>query len=138
MLWKHRPSARALTAITEIIRSEADPNTLFFVGKHGLHVSTSDAGHTYTAVSHHESLGDVKLHPHSGAIIMAASLTQRCVDDTLDGVCFKQLYISRNHGSDWVRVANYVVQYEWAHSLPRAAADGLPPDSIFATVLRSQ
>lgn len=138
MAWKHRPNARALEQITEIIRSDADPSTLFFVGKQGLHVSTSDAGHTYVAVSHHESLGEVKLHPHSSSIIMASSLTKRCSSSKVDGECFKQLYVSRNRGEDWVKVANYVVQFEWAHTLPRAAADGLPADSIFATVLREQ
>lgn len=130
--------ARSLNHIVQVIQSEADPNTLFFVGKHGLHVITSDAGHTYHAVSHHESLQEVKLHPHSSQIIMAASLTRRCVSTEVEGECFKQLYISRNGGEDWTRVANYVVQFDWAHTLPRAAADGLPPDSIFATVLREQ
>jgi len=100
-----------MTGVTAIVKNE---HVVLFLGENGLHVMSRDHGRTYTPIYHAERLSDFKLHPRKAGWMLASTLTRRCYTADADGLCFKNLMLSQDHGETWRAVQEYVVQYDWA------------------------
>ncbi len=111
--------------------SPSDPATIFFLGEHGQHVATRDAGLTYYPVLF--PLIEIRLHP-SQPWLLSSVMTPACgraphpSDEAIYSAlrfreraranCYKQLFLSQDFGKTWRHLYNYVVQYDWAPKAP--------------------
>jgi hypothetical protein len=136
--WGMRGSDESLSTVTSMLKSPADALVVFFTGNKGMHFVTKDGGATYSPVSFTEVLGEVKLHPENSQLILAASLSQRCSDNKAGGACFKKLFASRDAGATWKFLQDYVVQFDWAHSMKNGMAEALPEEAIIYSAVEAK
>lgn len=80
----------------------------------------------------------VKLHPTNPDLLLASSMSAKCSRSDSQGFCYKNLFVSKDFGQTWKFLTFYVVQFDWAHSLKGEQANGLPFDSIFATLFNTK
>lgn len=99
---------------------------------------TTDGGRSYSALNHHEVLGEFKLHPKTRDLMLASSLSHRCSHVDAEGVCYKNMYASHDLGKTWRFLTHYVVQFDWAHNMKRGQADHLAEDAVFATIMSAR
>lgn len=126
-------------SIKKIVVSKADPKVVFLTSTGTTHFMTCDCGLTWSAVyTAQVNFDNVILHPKDKKMILASAMTKDCSDSDSAGACFRNLYISKDHGKTWTYLMNYVVQFDWVHSLARDQAKGLPMDGIVATVFRTK
>jgi hypothetical protein len=122
--------------VKKIVISEKDDNFVIFVGTGANHFATKDGGKTYAKVNSKLPFHDIILHPTDTSLVLGSAMSKKCRSPEAEGLCYKNLYGSRDFGATWTFLTNYVVQFDWAHSLGRgqAAKGNIPVDSIFATV----
>ncbi|KAA0154607.1 hypothetical protein FNF27_01514 [Cafeteria roenbergensis] len=134
LTWQFHPS-ETIQAVTSMIKSPADPNMVFFTGDNGMHLLTRDGGATYEAVGAAEKLGEIRLHPKNTDMMLAAGLSERCGDRAAAGACYKRLFASLDGGKNWKMLHDYVVQFEWAHSMRNNMAGDYPQETIIYSAL---
>lgn len=126
----HLPVGTTLRGVTSITKSE---HLLVFLGEDGLHVASKDAGKTYFPIWHPEKLAEFKLHPTHPNMLLASTLTPRCYTAEEEGLCYKNLLFSSDHGDTWRLLQEYVVQFDWVRHM-KTHGHEYPEDAIFATV----
>mmetsp|Transcript_21062 Transcript_21062/g.34791 ORF Transcript_21062/g.34791 Transcript_21062/m.34791 type:complete len:896 (+) Transcript_21062:61-2748(+) len=109
--------------ITEFYLSPADPKKVFFLGFGTKHFVTKDQGETYQAVGNIVNtdralrLFNVKLHPQNSDLVLGGQYSRMCYGESASGDetgCNAELYLSRDFGKTWNRVARYITDFAWS------------------------
>ena len=124
--------------VKKLIVSPVDPNCVFVVGQGVNHWVTRDAGRSFQPVNSVVKFHDVIMHPTDKNRVLASSMAAKCHDAKASGLCYKSVYATENFGNSWIKVTDYVVQFDWAHNLGSHQADGLPTSAMFATVFNKK
>lgn len=66
-------------------------------------------------------------------MLLASTLTPRCYTAEEEGLCYKNLLFSSDHGDTWRLLQEYVVQFDWVRHM-KTHGHEYPEDAIFATV----
>jgi hypothetical protein len=137
--FKGAPSGtNTVRKVKKLVVSSVDANLVFIVGQGTSHWVTKDAGRTFVAVNSVVKFHDVVMHPADKTRILASSMAAKCHDAKANGLCYKSVYATEDFGASWIKVTDYVVQFDWAHNLGSHQADSLPPTAMFATVFNKK
>jgi len=113
-------------------------NHMVFLSDDRVHWATSNAGRSYTVISDVHRFHEVKLHPKHEKMMLTCVLSDKCHDSSESGFCFKKMYMSEDFGITWKFLADYIVQFDWAHNLQRGQADHLPKHAILASQFKTK
>lgn len=103
--------------VTNMIKSEADDNTVVFVGSKGVIWVSNNCGATMTAVNKDFQIKIIKLHPIEVNWFLAAE-AQKC--GPKDKKCIPghlTLYMTENMGQSWKLIARNIVHFEWPFNI---------------------
>mmetsp|Transcript_125093 Transcript_125093/g.348087 ORF Transcript_125093/g.348087 Transcript_125093/m.348087 type:complete len:871 (+) Transcript_125093:72-2684(+) len=113
------------TAVDQIVKSQADPNTLLVAGKQQAHFLSVNAGETWTRVRHRTTIHTFMFHKSRPKWALLSAWTDACEakkrkkndEDEEEqgerGPCNHMLYLTKDLGRTFVLVSSYVVQFSW-------------------------
>jgi len=113
--------------------SPVDTGRIFLLGPSTLHWTTDNGGRSYQLVNHNMRIHEVKMHPRQAESVLVSTMTERCHDMYANGVCYKNLFLSKDFGRSFKFMHHYIVQFDWAHSLPKHHANNYALETIFFT-----
>eukprot|EP00826_Nyctotherus_ovalis_P020499 TRINITY_DN16449_c0_g3_i1.p1 TRINITY_DN16449_c0_g3~~TRINITY_DN16449_c0_g3_i1.p1 ORF type:complete len:817 (-),score=226.63 TRINITY_DN16449_c0_g3_i1:147-2597(-) len=117
--------------VTRIVRSEADPEILVFIGNKGVHWITTNCGKSMRALSKDFIIGQIRMHPTLSNLMLATAI-EDCKDDD-DTICYfgtHSLYFTEDLGATWRQIAINVKQFEWPFNSNQIAV--VPETRIYA------
>jgi hypothetical protein len=132
----------------KLIKCKFHSTRLFIVGQGQTSLITKDAGKTWQQTHTEFELSAVSQNPTDGNLLLATAMTPKCSaqQQDADGECHKKLYVSRDWGTTWKTLAQYVVQADWLHKMgPEASAlagthtrQATPAHAIVATIMKTR
>ena len=100
-----------------MLQSPVNQELVIFLGSSGTHWITEDCGKSIRAINSGKKIKEFQFHPNERNWVLASAYTT-CDDfaDT-DEPCkiYKELYVSKDLGSTWTFVANYILQFGWGN-----------------------
>jgi hypothetical protein len=133
------PDTQPSGKVDRIILSTADPSTLALQGPSGLVWFSGDCAKTFKAVNQGRVIKDVKLHPTVKTWALSASW-EKC-SDFQNSACKtnKTIYFTRNSGTDWVSLTDFVVQFSWAQDgLDADLRERIPKERVLFSRVRDE
>ena len=87
-----------------------------FVGTKGINWVTEDCGQTIKSLNSGKKIEEFMYHPTQKGWALAASWT--ACEDFVDEPCriYKELYVTKDLGTKWTYLTNYVFDFEWGET----------------------
>jgi Sortilin, neurotensin receptor 3,/Sortilin, neurotensin receptor 3, C-terminal len=127
-------SSEPIKKIKKIIASPIDSKLIAFLGSEGTNWYSEDCGKNIKSLSYANPMEDFQFHPKIRNWCLAGSWT-KC-SDFEQGQCkkYRVLYLSKNLGSSWEPILDYVVQFSWGlQGLNPDIANNFPLERIYVT-----
>jgi hypothetical protein len=86
---------------------------LVFLGTHGINWITADCGRKVRALNHGRKIKEFIFHPTEKDWGLASAYT--LCEDFVNEPCriYKELFVTKDLGENWMLLADYVVQFNW-------------------------
>jgi hypothetical protein len=120
--------------VSRILESPIDKSLLILLGTHGINWIGEDCGRKVKALNHGRKIQEYAFHPLERDWGLASALT-KC-EDFVDQPCriYKELYVTRDLGTNWDFIGSYVTQFGWGIHDDTNIKSGIPKERILVTL----
>lgn len=132
--WKQISSEDKTMKVDKVIFSKADLKLVAFLGKDGKNWYSEDCGKTLKTLNYENLIEDFRFHPKMRSWGLAVSWA-KCSDvSEVDCSKTRVLYLTKDLGSTWSPILDFVVQFAWGHDgLNDKITKNLPIERIYVT-----
>ena len=109
--------------VIEMVQSPVNSNRIVFVDRHGEHLITGNCGQTFEKLSQSYKLTKFQFHPYNADIIIGSDSANN-------------LYLSRDAGAHWEKIASEIKQFAFAKYSDNAYFSS--KDRIFAVLTHAE
>ncbi|KAK2194656.1 bifunctional Sortilin [Babesia duncani] len=99
--------------VDSVIVSESDKNVLIVVGEAKNHYISNDAGKTFKLLGFNGTINMWLFHPTKASWALLSSWEGNCFSNEGSGDCMHSVFVTKDLGRTFTRVAKYVAQFSW-------------------------